>query len=284
MREIRIHCRGGQGGLTAARILANAALKEGKIAQAFPEFGPERRGAPVRSYLRLDDEVIWLRTPVQTPDLVMVLDASLLSARGTLAGIKPGGVLLVNSPNPPRLSVSPNLRVAWVDASRIAHRLIGRSIPNTAMLGAFCKMEDTLSLHGVEEAVCDWFEERHAEENVAAARAAWEEVETVKVPPKFAGTVAHLDERCHAFLTQYPRVAISRPKEGHAGRTGTWRIKRPVVDESLCRQCGVCIDLCPDGVIETKERGVFIDLDYCKGCGICVEECRFNAISFEEEL
>jgi len=269
--------------LTAARILANAALKEGKIAQAFPEFGPERRGAPVRSYLRLDDEIIRLRTPVHTPDLVMILDESLLSAQETLWGIKPGGVLLVNSPSLPKFTSPSNLHIACVDASRIAQRLIGRPIPNTAMLGAFCKVDGTLSLSGVEDAVRDWFKEKHAKENVAAARAAWEEVETTEVPAAPAGTVAQPGEHRYAFLNQYPKLSISRPTEGCAGRTGNWRIEQPVVDEARCRQCGLCVDFCPDGVIEMKEAGILIDLDYCKGCGICVEECPVNAISFKEE-
>lgn len=282
MKEIRIHCRGGQGGMTAARILANAALKEGKVAQAFPEFGPERRGAPVRSYIRIDDRYIWLRTPVEFPDVVMVFEETLLTDGHALSGIKPEGLLLINAPTPPSLAWPSPLRVAWVDASGIAQKFLGCPIPNTAMLGALCRVEELLSLDVVEGAVLEWFKDGHAEENAKALRASWEKVELIEREPSPEGAVTQRPRSRYAFLDEYPKVAIAQPVVGVAGRTGAWRVGQPVVEGAHCVRCGSCVTLCPDGVITMQEEGPVIDLDYCKGCGICVEECPVDAISFEE--
>lgn len=283
MREIRIHGRGGQGGLTAARILADAALKEGKTAQAFPEFGPERRGAPVRSYLRIDAQPIQLRTSVESPDVVIVMDVSLLTRPETLAGIKPHGLIIVNTPSRPNVSARVPLRVAWVDAMEIANRLLGRPIPSTAMLGAWCRTDGTLSREVVETAVRDWFRNKNAEGNVKAVHEAWESVQIAEQSPSRKETLGEGARDAYAFLEDYPKVAIATPVQGASGRTGSWRVSDPKVDQERCVRCGRCVTFCPEGVITMEESGPQIDLTYCKGCGICVVECPVDAIEFEEE-
>ncbi|CAO0820822.1 Pyruvate synthase subunit PorC / Ketoisovalerate oxidoreductase subunit VorC [Desulfarculales bacterium] len=142
MIEVRFHGRGGQGAVTSAELMALAAIAEGKYAQAFPSFGPERRGAPVQAFLRISDKPIRLREKIYTPDVVLVLDPSLLSTANVKVGLKPGGTLVVNSSKPVsavRGECGFSGRTAVVDASKIAEEELGVSITNTTMLGSLIK-------------------------------------------------------------------------------------------------------------------------------------------------
>ena len=142
MIEIRFHGRGGQGAVTSAEMLALAAIGEGKYAQAFPSFGPERRGAPVVAFCRIDDKPIRIRANIYEPDLVVVLDASLLKIVNVAAGLKPNGILVTNTKEAPE-KVKEDLklknRLAAVDATKIALEVLGLPITNTTMLGALIK-------------------------------------------------------------------------------------------------------------------------------------------------
>jgi pyruvate ferredoxin oxidoreductase gamma subunit len=140
LQEIRFHGRGGQGGVTSASILATAAIAEGRCAQAFPSFGPERRGAPVIAYARIASKQIRNRTAIREPHFVIVLDPSLLSLVKVAQGLRAGGTVIVNtakSIDEVRKEYGFSGRVALVDANRIAREVIGRVITNTVMLGAF---------------------------------------------------------------------------------------------------------------------------------------------------
>ncbi|MGB9591121.1 MAG: 2-oxoacid:acceptor oxidoreductase family protein, partial [Candidatus Kryptoniota bacterium] len=144
MIEIRMHGRGGQGAVVAAKILAAAFFKEGKFAQSFPSFGVERRGAPVLAFTRIDDGPVRLRTAIYEPDHLIILDATLIKSTNVLSGLKTGGSVLVNSANPIELFHFPEKYIAAaIDAAEIAvqHNLGTKSIPivNTAILGAFAK-------------------------------------------------------------------------------------------------------------------------------------------------
>src|SRR4030042_4139863 len=142
MIEIRFHGRGGQGAVTSAEMLALAAIGEGKYAQAFPSFGPERRGAPVVAFCRIDDKPIKIRANIYEPDLVVVLDASLLKIVNVAAGLKPNGILITNTIEAPE-KVKEDLklknRLAAVDATKIALEVLGLPITNTTMLGSLIK-------------------------------------------------------------------------------------------------------------------------------------------------
>ena len=241
MKELRIHGRGGQGGLTAARIIANAVLKDGMHAQAFPEFGPERRGAPVCSYLRIDEEPILLRTPIAMPDAVVVLDATLLDRPDTVAGIKPGGLLLVNVPTRPTLSLPVATRLAWVDAMGISAELFGRQIPNTAMLGAWCKADGTVSMEALEAIIDAWFPAKHAGKNVQAARRAWEAVQIVDAPASAEPPAG----RGRPEATPISMTTRSLPRRGRSTATrgrpgvGAFRTRSSIVSVA-CAAAGVC--------------------------------------------
>jgi 2-oxoacid:acceptor oxidoreductase gamma subunit (pyruvate/2-ketoisovalerate family) len=181
MFEIRFHGRGGQGAVTAAELTALAAFLEGKYPQSFPAFGLERRGAPVAAFLRIDDNKITVRQAIYVPDFVTVLDASLLTAGPTLAGLKPHGGLLVNTPRPPDcLEVPAGYVVGTVPAGDIAleHGLGTRLLPliNTTILGALVRMTGIVRLDSLFSAIDQSMPPTRAEANKAAAQRAYDTV------------------------------------------------------------------------------------------------------------
>lgn len=148
--EIRWHGRGGQGAKTAALLLGDAALASGKYIQAFPEYGPERMGAPVASFNRLSSKPILVHSGVTNPDVVVVLDPTLMESVNVTEGVPDGGTILVNTNKAPQdikqeLGVKGDIKVFTVDASTISKETIGREIPNTPMLGALIKATGILN-------------------------------------------------------------------------------------------------------------------------------------------
>jgi pyruvate ferredoxin oxidoreductase gamma subunit len=148
--EIRWHGRGGQGAKTAALLFADAALSEGKNIQAFPEYGPERMGAPVQSFNRLSDLPITLHCGITNPQYVAVLDPTLMRSVNVLAGVPEDGKIVVNTTKTPEeikaeLKIK-GIKVYTVDASKISKETIGREIPNTPMIGALVKATGLLNI------------------------------------------------------------------------------------------------------------------------------------------
>ena len=185
--EIRFHGRGGQGAVIASELLAQAAFLEGKHPQSFPFFGVERRGAPVTAYTRIDDAPIQIRTSITDPDIVVVLDAGLLRTINVTAGLKPEGLLLVNSEHAPdRLETPFKGRIATVDATGIAlaHGLGSKATPitNTAVLGALARASGVVSLDSVRKAV-ERFVPAKQHANVLAVDDAYEHVVAMAVVP-----------------------------------------------------------------------------------------------------
>ncbi len=148
--EIRWHGRGGQGAKTAALLFGDAALSTGKYIQAFPEYGPERMGAPVQSFNRISSEPIRLHSGIENPDVVLVLDVTLTGQVDVTKGIDPEkGVLIVNTPlsaEEIKKKLNYGGRVCTVDASAIAIDTIGKNIPNTPMIGALVRVSGVLGL------------------------------------------------------------------------------------------------------------------------------------------
>ena len=172
MIEIRFHGRGGQGAVTAARLLAEAAFLEGKYCQAFPSFGAERRGAPIVAFARIDTEPIRIRAQVYEPNHVVVFDPTLLETVNVAAGLKRGGIIVLNAKKLPEgLHAG---EVAMVDATAIALETLGVPITNTAMLGAFIRATKLISLESVLKAVGGYFKGKLAGKNMAAVKAAYE--------------------------------------------------------------------------------------------------------------
>lgn len=176
--EIRWHGRGGQGAVTSAELLARAAINEGKYAQAFPLFGMERRGAPVQAFDRIDPtEPVRVRGEVLEPDVVVVLDPTMLNIINVTAGLKEKGLLILNTSKGIEKfegEFEAKYRLASVNATRIARELMGVNIVNTTMLGALLKVVAVVDMESLVEPIEQRFE-RLAERNINAMRRAYEE-------------------------------------------------------------------------------------------------------------
>ncbi len=156
LTEIRWHGRGGQGAKTAALLFGEAVLGQGKYMQAFPEYGPERMGAPVQSYDRISDEPITLHCGVTNPQVVVILDPTLIGTVDVMAGIPDDGIIIINT-NEPASKFREMLKLKGqklytIDASKISVETIGRNIPNTPMMGALAKATGLLDF---EEMIAD---------------------------------------------------------------------------------------------------------------------------------
>jgi pyruvate ferredoxin oxidoreductase gamma subunit/2-oxoisovalerate ferredoxin oxidoreductase gamma subunit len=181
--EIIFHGRGGQGAVTAANLLVAAALNDGnKGVQAFPFFGAERRGAPVRAFARISDEEINLRSEIYTPDIVIILDESIMDIVDVLKGLKKEGKILINSRKKPKdFDFSKKFTVATVDATGIAlkNEILVGGIPvvNTPILGAVPKIIDRVTLKSIQETVKGKWKGDLAEKNMKATQDAYDQVE-----------------------------------------------------------------------------------------------------------
>jgi 2-oxoacid:acceptor oxidoreductase gamma subunit (pyruvate/2-ketoisovalerate family) len=242
MLEIRIHGRGGQGGVIASKVLAEALFHEGWDVQAFPAFGVERRGAPVAAFVRADLKPIRLRCQVERPDALIILDPTLLDDPATLTGLAPEGWVVVNTDlDPGRLPIPLAFRVAAVDASGIAlrHGLGSASAPivNTAILGAYARATGAVSLPALRAAIAAAVPAKAAQNAAAAAD-------------------AFVKTRTGRARGQLPVAAPSAPKPGlHPSglvvsvrsmafnRTGLWRNVSPIHREGLAP----CTAGCPIG-------------------------------------
>lgn len=177
MIEICIYGRGGQGGVTLGELVAHAAIHEGKHAQSMPSFGPERRGAPVLAFLRVNDtERIKLRAEILEPDALVVLDPGLLQVGDVVSRLKKEGVAVVNTKQSPEemKSAIGVKRVATVDAMSIAKEILGLPIVNTTMLGALIKATEIVPLDSLEGPLRERFG-KAATKNIEAMRKAYEE-------------------------------------------------------------------------------------------------------------
>ena len=170
MIEIRFHGRGGQGAVTAAEILAKAAGHDGKYVQAFPSFGPERRGAPVRAFCRIDDRQITIRSQIYEPDYLVVLEPSLLDI-DVKDGMKKSSVLIINSDKD--VTSVDGRKAHSFDATRLALATIGKDIVNTAILGSVAKATGLVTMDSLLKAVGDKFPGKLGELNSKMVRDAY---------------------------------------------------------------------------------------------------------------
>jgi 2-oxoacid:acceptor oxidoreductase gamma subunit (pyruvate/2-ketoisovalerate family) len=179
LKEFRWHGRGGQGAWTASELLARAAIHEGKYIQSFPEFGPERMGAPVKAYTRISDEPIRLHCAVYNPNLAIVMDPTLLATVPVTEGLGENGILILNTPKDPK-NMKEELKMTkgnvWtVPATEIAMRVLGRAITNTAMLGVVTRATGIVKMESIEKALHERFPEPLAEKNLGVIKEAYKE-------------------------------------------------------------------------------------------------------------
>lgn len=187
MTEIRWHGRGGQGAKTAAQLVAQVALEEGKCSQGFPEYGPERMGAPVRGFTRISNAAIRVHCAIERPDVVVVLDETLVGTPEVTEAADGETIFVINTATGPgqmgrKLGIDGST-VFCVDATRISIDELGRPLPNTPMVGALIKATGCISLEAVkrdvQEKFLKKFGQRVAEGNVRAIQRAYQEVQSL---------------------------------------------------------------------------------------------------------
>lgn len=176
MIEIRWHGRGGQGAITAAKIVANAAFRSGYSGVVMaPTFGTERRGAPVLTSLKVARDKIYDLSPITEPDIVIVLDHLLVEEVDVAAGLKPGGLVIINTPRPPEAFHFSGMRVATADVTSIAQQAgLPSGIVNTGIIGAFGKAAGLIDMDTLADAIEIEFAGKHPDKNAAAARSTYE--------------------------------------------------------------------------------------------------------------
>ena len=183
MKEIRIHGRGGQGSVLAARMLASAFVAEGKCVASFPMYGFERRGAPVMAFTRIDDKPIREKTQVYNPNCMVVIDPTLLRVRALFAGLAEEGVLILNSAEQLTEKPDQNVKLAGiVDATRIALDEMGRDIPNTCLLGALAATTNWVKLDSLVAALSDYFDGTRLKQNARCTERGYSEVKIERWP------------------------------------------------------------------------------------------------------
>jgi 2-oxoacid:acceptor oxidoreductase gamma subunit (pyruvate/2-ketoisovalerate family) len=181
VKEIRIHGRGGQGAVLAARMLASAFVAEGKYVASFPMYGFERRGAPVVAFTRVDDKPIREKTQIYHPDCLVVIDPGLMTLPALFSGLRPEGVLILNSPRKWSDRPDKNLKTGGViNATQVAVEEIGRDIPNTCLLGAFAAATGWLDLQSILACLSDYLSGDILQRNLRSAERGFREVEVIQ--------------------------------------------------------------------------------------------------------
>lgn len=181
MKEIRWHGRGGQGGFTASRLLGIAAgMFQDKHALAFPSFGPERRGAPVLAFTKIDDKKIHDRSEVITCDYVVVMDETLITPT-IIKGVKDSAVFVINSKNPDKYDILKNYTVVAIDATAIAIDILGRPITNTAMYGALVAISGLVSLEAAQNSIRYEMKPSLIDKNIEIVKRTYEECSQIEL-------------------------------------------------------------------------------------------------------
>lgn len=290
MYRIRFHGRGGQGIKTASRILGSAFFAEGFEVQDAPQYGAERRGAPISAYVRADQATVAERGLIDRPDLVVVADESLIQvpAAGVMTGLWDSTVLVIASAETPdawheRLAVSGSILTLSPEPGEGAARM------SAASVGAAARLIGRISAASLEHAIrteLSGLAPPLIEGNVERARESFSSLEA------HAGCVVEGREPARAAVAPPEWVKLEAEPTSLAAPdirgsatselvpTGLWRTMRPVIDETLCNRCSwICSTLCPDGAIDVgPERKPIIDYDHCKGCLLCAAVCPPHAI------
>ncbi len=301
MLRIRFHGRGGQGAKVASRVLGTAAFLEGYYAQDFPLYGAERRGAPIAAFTRISKEPILERGVIAEPDIVIVMDETLLDdpMAMPLSGLKEGSIVFLNtthSSEEAKNKYKIDAQVITLDLTKIGIDMLGKPVLSTLAGGAASKiagLKEGFLKRAVEKEASEIITDRELiKKNIKASLYCFNVVQSVEIntaeqPPESPLTKGELKG---VVSIPYESAIISSPAINSSGntplrRTGNWRVFKPVWNYDLCTQCMTCIARCPDGCISLNEEGFpFADYDNCKGCLICMEECPTEAITKEREV
>ncbi|OGQ78563.1 MAG: hypothetical protein A3F90_01030 [Deltaproteobacteria bacterium RIFCSPLOWO2_12_FULL_60_19] len=291
MIEIRIHGRGGQGARLASRIIGRAGFLAGLYVQDFPLFGAERRGAPIVACARLSRDPIETRGYVEEPDLVVVMDDTLLQENYTqiLGGLRAGaGVLIDDRSNQrPLPATAPGVFFISINLSGIARRVIGRDTRSAVVGGAAAKFIPEITADILTAAIRAELAEvgvstELVEGNIKAAMESYALMPAVFLPehrPPQHKTAALSQAFPRFFFDAYAAPTIRSAGNAALRHTGNWRTERPEIELAKCKKCFLCFLFCPDSAIHLdSDLYPHIDYDHCKGCMICREECPTDAI------
>lgn len=296
MLRVRFHGRGGQGAKVASRVLGTAAFLEGYYAQDFPLYGAERRGAPIAAFTRISREPVLERGIIAEPDIVIVMDETLLDDKmaNPLSGVEEGSVVFINtthSVSEAKARYKISATVITLDMTRVGLEILGKTVLSTLAGGVAAKLaginEDSLR-KAVEKETSEIVTDRKmVEKNMEAAVYCFNSVE----PRPHPATLPEGEGKKITVTTvPFEPADISAPSVNSAAntpmrKTGNMRIFRPVWDYDVCTKCMTCVARCPDGCIAVNADGFpYTDYDNCKGCMICAEECPAGAITAEREV
>jgi len=294
MLRIRFHGRGGLGAKVASRVLGTAAFLEGYYAQDFPLYGAERRGAPITSFTRISKEPILERGVITEPDVIIIMDETLLDdyMAHPLSGLKGGGVVFVNTTHTSTETKNKykiTEHVITFDITKVSLEMFGKPILSTLSGGVAAKITG-INGEFLKKAVEKETSEITADKelilkNVEAASYCFDAIQSVDI-----NTSGVVHKRTELITIPYEPAIISSPAINASAntplrKTGNWRVFKPVWDYDICTQCMTCVVRCPDGCIKVNESGFpYTDYDNCKGCTICAEECPVKAIEKVREV
>ncbi|NVM01259.1 MAG: 2-oxoacid:acceptor oxidoreductase family protein [Candidatus Helarchaeota archaeon] len=293
---IRFHARGGQGGVTAAQLAVESFDGPGR---AQPKFGAERMGSPTAAYAAMskNPKLVQLQTEIYTPEIVGVLDDSLLKELDVTEGMPPGGILIVNTEMTfdqiKKFIKRTDINIGIIDATSLSIKVLGREITNTAILGAIAKASDVFTLDGVKKALFKVFTKGIAEKNVQLIQEAFDTVEFIKTDTKLDLEKGVKKEWSHVKpdLLGYKDLDTGAiwyiPGGSEKVKTGEWGPYDIKHDIEKCINCQRCFLTCPDlSIIREKQsdgtwKVVGVDKIHCKSCRNCVEVCPKGALTAE---
>jgi len=293
MIEVRFHGRGGQGVKLASRILGQSGFLSALFAQDFALFGAERRGAPVVSFTRLSAEPIDRRGPIERPDLIVVMDGSLLkeAPEQVLQGINAARPVIVNADGGSFGCGHENLPPAdyrCIDMNRLAQGSIGRPFVSAIAAAIAARCVPAIQAEQFEAALRAEIAELSlapdlVQNNLEAARRAYELAPAIHLTgtePEAAIAESSWQAVPYLGSAQFAGPTIRHRGSAALRATGNWRTERPVIELQKCKRCFLCYLYCPETAMRLDaENFPHVDYDHCKGCMICYEECPTDAIS-----
>lgn len=294
MIRIRFHGRGGHGVKTAGRIVGTAAFLAGLQVQDSPVYGAERRGAAVAAFTRLNSAPILERGVIESPDLIVIADETLLADPGAavLAGQTSAAAVFVNAPADAGLAekyqIAPPL-VTYDITARTQAVLGTASALSAGLAAAAAKLTGLISGEHLETAVREELGQLHAaadviDKNVAIAAEVFGKLSAVRFDPAASRVSGEVLKVGYNEATS-GTASILAPGNAQQRNTGTWRVERPEIDYDVCTRCGLCQLGCPDGAIAIAKNGFpIIDYDHCKGCMICAQLCPLHGIAHRKEV
>jgi pyruvate ferredoxin oxidoreductase gamma subunit len=296
------HSRAGHGAVTASQFISDAAAEFGFFVQSFPNFGAEKRGAPVEVFNRFSKERLEDPAFVRKADLVILLDPTLIgkeiSYEKILNNVKEDGIILINTKKktPSKFSTKFNGQIFHLDATKIANETIGRNIPNVAAVGGITRIigfdiPQTKKL--LQENLKAAFSEKIVEKNCLAFDRGVAEIFEMETPNSNLSETNSVSKKNFSQKNAPQGAIIANTGNSENYHTGNWTPKKLNFIPENCINCGMCWANCPDdAIIYENEKMVGVNCDVCKNCAMCVKACPTtknpditkHALRMEDEL